>query len=247
MCFRCLILGLVGKMLNNLVSGSGDMLTVERYRNKFGFVWINVASSIYTLENFLNLDNSPFLWVSRFPAFLDFAIPKRYVAQVNEYRKAASVGWLIRHDCREPIDFPEASVDHILCSHFLEHVYPNECENLLRAYFRMLKKNGTLHVIVPDFAAQIRDYVVRSSSGDPDAADRLLNETLLTTAHRGSLKYRVLEAIGAFGLQHRWMYDRTSIANRLTRAGFDIVDVNDTPSRSFRSGDDSVHVVGRKN
>jgi hypothetical protein len=42
------------------------------------------------------------------------------------------------------------------------------------------------------------------------------------------------------------MYDDESIAAIVIDAGFKIVDFNKSPSRSFRDGDDSIHLVALK-
>lgn len=222
------------------------MTRLDQFRNSQGRIWLNVASSTYALADFANLDNHVFLWLARLPRALTRPLAKRHRDYVDAYRQAARAAPMIRHDCRKPLALPDGVADHILCSHFLEHVYPDECEALLRDFHRVLKPGATLHVIVPDIAAQIDDYIGSRNAGDPGAADALVKATLLTTERRGSVRYRVLEGFGAFGLQHRWMYDKQSIAVRIIGAGFEILDNNETPSRTFREGDDSVHVVARK-
>lgn len=222
------------------------MARVDRYRNSKGLIWLNVASSIYALEDFANLDNHVFLWLSRLPPLLTDLFPKRYRNYIDSYRKAGRIAPMFRHDCRKPLALPENVVDHVLCSHFLEHVYPDECDSILGDFHRVLKDGATLHVIVPDIAVQVDEYVRLRNAGEARAADAFIKSTVLTTENRGSLKYRLLEAAGAFGLQHRWMYDHESIAAKIAEAGFGILDTNETPSRMFRDGDDSVHIVARK-
>lgn len=222
------------------------MTRLDRFRNDKGQIWLNVASSTYALENFINLDNHVFLWLSRLPSALTSPLPRGYRSYIAAYRDAARAGPMMKHDCRKPLPLPEDVADHILCSHFLEHVYPTECAEILADFHRVLKPGATLHVIVPDIAVQVDAYVRRRQAGEKGAADAFVKETLLTTESRGSMRYRVMEGLGAFGLQHRWMYDRESITAKVVEAGFELVGGNDTPSRSFREGDDSVHVVARK-
>jgi hypothetical protein len=62
-----------------------------------------------------------------------------------------------------------------------------------------------------------------------------------------SLRLRLLELGGGYGLTHRWMYDRATLTNRLERTGFVVPDDCETPSSSFRGEDPcSVHVVAVK-
>lgn len=41
---------------------------------------------------------------------------------------------MLKHDCRKKLPVPVISVDHILCSHFLEHVFPEEMELILSVF-----------------------------------------------------------------------------------------------------------------
>lgn len=224
----------------------GRVAQIESYRNDQGQLWLNVASSTYAIKDFVNLDNHVFLTLSKLPKHLTSVLPRKYQGYIQAYRDAGKVGPLLRHDCRKPLDLPDGVADHILCSHFLEHVYPDETDAILKDFHRVLKPGGTLHVIVPDISQQISAYLMQREAGDINAADKFVKETLLTTETRGTRKYRLLEALGAFGLQHRWMYDQPSIRMKVEKAGFKILDKNETPSRTFREGDDSAHVVGRK-
>jgi predicted SAM-dependent methyltransferase len=128
----------------------------------------------------------------------------------------------------------------------LEHVYPVEMERIVIDFHRVMKPTATLHVIVPDLKAQAERYLNRNRNAESEAADEFLKESLLSRESRGSLKYRMLEFHGGFGLQHRWMYDFSSMARKLEDAGFLILEDNETPSKSFRRDDGSVHVVARK-
>jgi hypothetical protein len=220
--------------------------SLDSYRNTEGKLWLNVASSIYVLPHFVNLDNHPMLRIMNWPKILKRAIPAKYRLSLESYRRANAIAPLIQHDCRKRLNLPDGSVDHILCSHFLEHVYPDEAEMILTDFHRVLKPGATVHLIVPDIRAQAQDYIEAAAAGDVAAADNFVRATLLTTDDRGTLKYRILEAMGAFGLQHRWMYDLPSLSAKVKAAGFRLIDLNDTPSCSYRKGDGSVHVVGRK-
>lgn len=222
------------------------MPSVEKFKNSKGLIWLNVASSTYALEEFTNFDNHIFLRFSRLPSFLTGFLLGKYQQYLDDYRKARRTAPMVQHDCRKALPLPDSSVDHVLCSHFLEHVYPGEADLVLRDFYRVLKRDGTIHIIVPDIEDQVDGYRKRREQGDPAAADEFIRATLLTTETRGTIKFRMMEALGQFGLQHRWMNDHASMSTKITNAGFEILDGNDTPSRDFRAGDDSVHIVARK-
>lgn len=225
--------------------GQRDMTeSLQRFRNSHGQIWVNVASSVFVLEDFVNIDNHVFmrlLWA--FPS-LKFLIPRRYHPQFEQYKAARRKAILLQRDCRKPLPFPDASVDHVLCSHFLEHIYPNEALQVLKGFRGVLRTGGTAHIIVPDIRVLIDNYLRKSACGDERAADWLVEQSLLSSRTKGTFKYRVLEFGGGFGLQHRWMYDQHSMAAMMREAGFQIVEGNATPSHTYRANDGSVHLVG---
>jgi predicted SAM-dependent methyltransferase len=221
-------------------------MNVARLRNREGKIWLNVASGHYVLEDFVNLDNSILLTLSGVYSIIRPLIKPGHRPLFQNYRDAASRATLLRHDCRKPLDLPAASVDHILSSHFLEHIYPPEASAILDDFFRVLRPGGTLHVIVPGLDAMIDEYL--AMRGNVGAADSLMSRTILTHERRPSLKYRVLEFLGYEGMKHRWLYDLASIQAKVQAAGFRILEENTTPSAHVRADDlvTNLHVVAQK-
>jgi predicted SAM-dependent methyltransferase len=152
----------------------------------------------------------------------------------------------IKHNCRKPLPFPSDSVDHILSSHFLEHVFPSEAEKIIKDFHRVLKKGGTIHIIVPDIEFIVKEYLEAKDNGIQDAADKFIKRTILSRETRGSFKYRIVEFLGNLGLQHHWMYDKSSIILRLKKLDFKILEYYSSPSSNYRVGDNSVHLLVRK-
>jgi predicted SAM-dependent methyltransferase len=216
-----------------------------RYRNKQGALWLNIASSYLVLEDFVNLDNSPFLALVPYYPILKLVLKPGHLEILQLYRQARSKAVLLRHNCREKLKCPDGSVDHILCSHFLEHVYPDEAIGMIKEFHRVLKRRGSLHIIVPDLALLVDDYIQHKEKAA--AADDLIRQTILTHSSRHSFAFRLFEFWGKYGLQHRWMYDTASMIHRLTNNGFRILEENNSPSAAFRLDDGmSAHVLGQK-
>ena len=212
------------------------MVDLGGYRNPDGQICVNVASAIYTLDGFVNFDSDPRLRILSLYPVLKPVIPQKYHSWIEAYRDAKAKGHVVMvHDCRKPLPFPPGSVNHILCSHFLEHLYPIETETVLRDFFAKLKPGGTIDIIVPDIGQLAERYLRRLTGGDADARDKFMGDTVLSRRTRGTPLYRLLEMLGGFGLQHRWMYDRQTMSRRIVDAGFTIVQSeNRTPSRTFR-------------
>jgi predicted SAM-dependent methyltransferase len=133
-------------------------------------------------------------------------------------------------------------VDHILCSHVLEYLAQPDTQTVLADFHRVLSPGGTVHIILPDLSVMAGRYV----RGEIDA-DEFQRELMLHPEHGETLKLRLLQLWGGFGLTHRWMYDRATATVRMERAGFAVRDDVDTPSSWFRADDGcSLHLVGVK-
>ncbi len=213
------------------------------YRNSRGELWLNVASSYLVLEEFVNLDHSVFLTLA--PAY---PMLRHMLDHDHDHAEAVHRMWearrkapLVNHDCRKKLPCPDGVVDHILCSHYLEHLPPPIMENTLADFVRVLRPGGTLHIILPD----LRRSIDRYARGDIDA-DQMLREQLMRNPAGDRPLVRAMEAIGGFGLHHHWMYDTESAGRRLADAGFDVIE-RQTPSSGFRRDDpESLHLVGIK-
>lgn len=220
-------------------------MMIEKLRNRSGQVWLNVASSTEVLEDFANLDNSLFLRMLPVFALLRPILSPGHAARMEEYRRAAERCLLLRHDCRRPLPLPASSVDHLLCSHFLEHVSASEVPGILRDFHRVLKPGARAHIIVPDVSILVDDYV--RHRGAPAAGDDFIRSLLLRREDPGSLRFRFLDFLGGLGLQHLWMYDRESMTARLLAAGFELDGLEGTPSSGYRRDDGvSLHLMARK-
>jgi ubiquinone/menaquinone biosynthesis C-methylase UbiE len=59
----------------------------------------------------------------------------------------------IVHDLKKPLPFKDAQFDLILCRNILEHI--DDYISVLKECFRVLKKNGQIHIEVPHFTSRI--------------------------------------------------------------------------------------------
>jgi predicted SAM-dependent methyltransferase len=61
-------------------------------------------------------------------------------------------------DLRFPLDCSDNTFDGIFTEHTLEHFYPDECKNLLKELFRVLKPNSIIRITVPDLEKYVNFY-----------------------------------------------------------------------------------------
>lgn len=224
-------------------------MELTKLQNSRGQIWLNVGSGAYALKEFINLDSSIYLTLMPLYPVLKVLLRPGHLNIIEQYRDATKQARFLRHDCRKPLKFPDESVDHIVCSHFLEHVYPSEVDRIISDFYRVLKRGGTLHIIVPNLEDLITTYnAQRDGKEASSAADALIQGTILSHQQPPTLMYRALELLGYEGLQHRWMYDKASMASRLTSTGFHLLELNQSPSAAVRldDGSGSAHLLGEK-
>ena len=86
--------------------------------------YINVASGSNVISGYINIDNSIFLLLSYLPMYMVSFFFKKHYDIISLFREARKKHTLYRRDCRKDLTmFSSGSVDHIVCSHFLEHLY----------------------------------------------------------------------------------------------------------------------------
>jgi predicted SAM-dependent methyltransferase len=79
---------------------------------------------------------------------------------------------VIRHDVTAGVPFESAEFDVVYHSHILEHLKPEQGEELIAECFRVLKPGGVLRVVVPDLERIARLYLEthqRAWAGDADS------------------------------------------------------------------------------
>lgn len=208
-------------------------------------IWLNVASGYCVLEKFINLDNDIFYRLASFYPLIKPLLSKEHRRTVEEYKAAKKSTPFLKCDCRKPLPFSDGSVGHILCSHFLEHVYSEQATRILCDFKRVLKNDGTLHIILPDLNILIDQYI--ASKATENAADIFVGKILMSSQNRPSFRFRLFEFFRFEGLKHRWMYTFDSMALKLKECGFELIDSTIIPSAHVRINDgESVHLFARK-
>jgi len=118
-------------------------------------------------------------------------------------------------DLRNPLPFPDLSVDCIYASHFLEHFsYPEPLKNILKECFRVLKLEGTFSAAVPDFGRAFLNYsegeylfYEKKFWGDP--------QPNWCKSPMDELNWLIY-----MGGAHKCMFDKKNLINIVEEAGF---------------------------
>jgi predicted SAM-dependent methyltransferase len=117
-------------------------------------------------------------------------------------------------DALDLLPLVDASVRHIHCEHFLEHLEHRDALRFLRECNRVLDSGGTMRVIVPDAERYMRAYV----ANDLDFFDRLVN----LGGHQEPLRPKNLVCNQMFRMwgEHLFAWDFESLDAAARSVGF---------------------------
>lgn len=113
-------------------------------------------------------------------------------------------------DLRQPLPYPDGSVDLIYSEHALEHFTLEEGASLLRECHRVLKMVGGLRISVPSLTALVANYLAGNTKFAevvgwlPSTPCQMLNEGMRLWGHQ-------------------FLYDQTELMEAFRRAGFRVV------------------------
>jgi len=127
--------------------------------------------------------------------------------------------WL---DVRCGLPYRDASVDSIYTTHMLEHLYPDELQNLLRECVRVLKPGAGMRIVVPSLSSAIAAYCQKR--------ENWFDAWPLKYDSWGGKFSNYMFCSG----QHRTAFDFEYLAEVLRTAGFrEIVETGEGDSRLY--------------
>ncbi len=197
---------------------------------------LNLGSSCYLIDGFLNIDNNVLALLAPVASIVQPFIGnggRRWIKTFQE-RSSASAKFL-RFDCSKKLPFEDGTIDHILASHFIEHHYIGDARRIMKDWWRVLKPGATLHVLVPDLTTLISDYT--KNIGSPEAAGDFFQSLTVRPLHAQKMFNSLVTVITNGDTDHRWMYDIHSLRSELEAAGFKILPEIVGPSAEWRKND----------
>lgn len=173
-------------------------------------------------QGWRNFDASPTLRFERLPL-----VGRLYTKNGARFPENVEYGDIVRG-----LPIGDGTCDGVYCSHILEHLTLSDFRLALENTYRILKRNATFRLVLPDLLIAAHRYV---NNPAVDASMSFLRETCLGEEARP----RSLQGLLAswFGnSKHLWMWDFKSIVPELQTAGF--VDVRratfaDSPDPMF--------------
>lgn len=179
-------------------------------------VKINLGCGLAVAPGWINIDGSLNAVVATLPRCAHrlayrFTGASQFYSE-TDYLRLLSEHEFIHHDLSYGIPLPEGVADFIYSSHFIEHLFRKDAENLLRDSWRVLKIGGTIRVSVPDLEYACSLYAAG------EKAKMLEN-------------YFFVSGDDSYYARHKYMYDYPMFAELLARAGF-----RDIRRCAFRKG-----------
>ena len=157
------------------------------------------------LDDFLNLDNNVFLFfkfipfVEHFLGLFNF-IPKWFCEFITISREKN-----IKYcNASKKIPLKDSTVDLIYSCHMLEHLDQNETKVFFNESYRVLKPNGIMRIVVPDFQRLVDNYKF-----DKDV-DKFVNSSCLVGKKPKSLLKKLQYLIQGHGWHHQ-MFNKESL------------------------------------
>lgn len=185
------------------------------------FYKINVASGRNPVKGFINLDNSLFLSFLPFYPFFKKFIKKEHRVIFDKFLEQSSIYSYKKHNCKKRLPFRKHSVSHILCSHFLEHVYPDQASAILKDFKRVLTREGSLHLILPDLKFYASKYL---HSDSPEGSYEFIDNLTISSRTEPSIIFKFINEFLDNGLNHKWMYDYKGLKKLVLENGFQIIE-----------------------
>lgn len=170
-----------------------------------GLVKINLGCGLAVCDGWVNVDASLNALVSGWPRSAHRALYRlsganRYYSR-DEYCALLENHHFVHHDAALGLPFADGVADFVYSSHFLEHLFKEEAQHVLRESFRVLKPGGVIRVCVPDLAHALSLY------GAGRKREMLEN-------------YFFVEDRSSYLARHKYMYDFELLKTGIEAAGF---------------------------
>jgi SAM-dependent methyltransferase len=180
---------------------------------------LNLGAGLRVAPGWVNIDGSINAWIAGKPRWTHSLAYRlsgaRQFYPRPTYYEILRRNVFVHHNLTYGIPLPDATVDFLYSSHFLEHLDQTSARKLLAECFRVLRPEGVIRIAVPDLEYALEMY----RRGEKE---RMLHDLF----YGGT---------GAGFSQHRFAYDFEMLAAALRDAGFR--DVERAEARRGRTPD----------
>ena len=176
--------------------------------------YINVGCGASPTDGFVNYDYNFFLKLMKIPLFYNFISIFRLIPDAHlNFMKIAKLNNIKFCDASRNIPEKSFSVDLIYTCHMIEHLDKNETDNFLKECKRVLKPNGYLRIVVPDFDRLIQIY------NENKNVDEFINGSCLVGDKPKNFFKKLQYFLQGHGWHHQ-MFNQESLTKLLMKHGF---------------------------
>jgi len=166
---------------------------------------LNIGSGLRVAAGWINMDASLSAFFSKWPdrflgALYRFTGAHQYYS-CETYKSILSRNVFIHANVEKGIPFPSESIDFVYSCHFVEHLSREAGRVLVNEIWRVLKKGGTVRIVVPDLSYVIDLY-------KKGQVEYMLDHYLFMSDDYGYMG------------KHKYMYDFGLLQKILVSAGF---------------------------
>jgi len=154
---------MITRVINILVKAFFFASKNRRIRPKVkGLVKVNLGAGLTVRAGWINIDGSLNALIYSWPKIIQKVLYSMSGAKQNysfhEYHTILKNNYFICYNLVFGIPLVDNCADFIYCSHLLEHLTRQQGLNLIREIYRVLKKGGTVRIVVPDLNHAISLY-----------------------------------------------------------------------------------------
>jgi len=177
-------------------------------------VRVNVGCGQAPSTGWLNYDNSPAVWLAKFPLIARLLREAGLIDPGNfEFASFCRTNEVSYANAVRRIPHGTGAVDVIYSSHMIEHLVRHDAGAFLLECRRVLRSGGRLRLVVPDVHALVHQYLQHGDADD--FLSQMQFETHLPAGLRAKMKWLLFGGRG-----HHWIYDARSLGSLMEEAVF---------------------------
>jgi predicted SAM-dependent methyltransferase len=170
-----------------------------------GLVKVNLGCGLAVVKGWINVDASLNALVASWPRTAHKLLYRlsganRYYS-LEQYCDLLENHVFLHHDLSHSIPLKDQTADFVYSSHFLEHLFKQDAERLLKDCYRVLKSGGIVRICVPDLDYAMSLYVAGEK-------EKMLEN------------YFFVNDKESFLARHKYMYDFELLKTLLEKIGF---------------------------
>ena len=182
-------------------------------------VKLNLGCGLQCPKGWINIDSSMGVRLAKYPLLKNILydiIPRSWGLLPNVEWQANTV-WM---DMTKKFTYGNNSVDYIYSSHTFEHLFYQEAKFAFSECYRILKPNGIIRIVVPDFEGLVDSYIGNKTVNPREASYKFHKDS-------GYFEHPVPDTLLGMLVfyfkrknNHSFLYDETGLRKQMEDLGF---------------------------